>query len=160
MYFARGLNSNIWEREGKVYNSKIFLYLALDFDCFISFKLGIRGYSLLRWQRGTERARKSLGRVPDFISSHNCGKRTRRCQTTGNYQKNLSAQSAAIFIVLWQIYTQSGAPGLAWSPGLTNCQGRGVVICLRWGFLHSLLKTCGFAFPLSPQEMAGQWDAK
>lgn len=97
---------------------------------------------------------------PDLVRNSHCGKVTWRCQTTGNYPKSLSAQSTAIFIVLWQIYTQSGTPGLARRPALTNCQGRGAVICLRWGFLHSLLKTCGFTFPLSLQEMAGQWNAE
>lgn len=104
--------------------------------------------------------KKWIWRAQDFNRTHNCGKVTWRCQTTGNYQKNLSAQSAAIFIVLWQISTQSGTPGLAPGPALTNCQGRGAVICLRWGFLRSLLQTCGFTFPLSLQEMAGQWNAE
>lgn len=62
-------------------------------------------------------------KVPDFIRIHNCGKVTWRCQTTGNYQKNLSAQSAAIFIVLGQIHPQSGTPGLAHSPAWLIARG-------------------------------------
>lgn len=100
-----------------------------------------------------------ISRVLDFGGFCNSGKVTQRCQMTGNYPGSVSTINA-IFIVLWQIYTQSGTPGLACSPALTNCQGRRAVICLQWGFLRSFLKTCGFTFPLSLQEMAGQWNTE
>lgn len=53
--FAKGLNSNIWERKKKIHNSKS--KLVSDFDCFIAFKLVVRGSSLVRWQK---RARREL----------------------------------------------------------------------------------------------------
>lgn len=100
----------------------------------------------------TKKKKKKVGlKAQDFTRTHNCGKVTWRCQTTGNYQKNLSAQSAAIFIVLWQIYTQSGTPGLAPGPALTNCQGRGAESFVFSGVSYgSLLQTCGFTFPPLP----------
>ena len=158
-FCKRGFKSNIWELKAE--------------DGNVSG--GRRPRRAARRQKRASPCRQAHGRVqtsrpgqmaafgcpPQTLSENDrCGKGTQRCQTTGNYPKSLSAQSTVIFIVLWQIYTWSGTPGLARRPDLTNCQGIGAVICLRRGFLPSLLKTCGFTFPLSLQEMAGQWNAE